>query len=28
VTTGAAAWLAPTSALTPRFVKVGAQIDF
>ena len=22
------AWLAPTSVLTPRFVKVGAQIDF
>jgi hypothetical protein len=21
-------WLAPTSVLTPRFVKVGAQIDF
>jgi hypothetical protein len=28
VTTGAGAWLAPTSVLTPRFVKVGAQIDF
>jgi hypothetical protein len=28
VTTGAQAWLAPTSVLTPRFVKVGAQIDF
>ena len=25
---GAGAWLAPTSVLTPRFVKVGAQIDF
>jgi hypothetical protein len=24
----AQAWLAPTSVLTPRFVKVGAQIDF
>jgi hypothetical protein len=23
-----ATWLAPTSVLTPRFVKVGAQIDF
>ena len=21
-------WLAPTSVLTPRFVKIGAQIDF
>jgi hypothetical protein len=21
-------WLAPTSVLTPRFVKFGAQIDF
>ena len=28
VTTGAGAWLAPTSVLTPRFVKIGAQIDF
>jgi hypothetical protein len=28
VTTGSGAWLAPTSVLTPRFVKVGAQIDF
>jgi hypothetical protein len=28
ITTGAAAWLAPTSVLTPRFVKVSAQIDF
>jgi hypothetical protein len=28
VTTGAGAWLAPTSVLTPRFVKLGAQIDF
>jgi hypothetical protein len=27
-TTGAAAWLSPTSVLTPRFVKVSAQIDF
>ena len=22
------AWLAPTSVLTPRFLKIGAQIDF
>jgi hypothetical protein len=28
VSTGPQAWLAPTSVLTPRFVKVGAQIDF
>jgi len=28
VTTGAQAWLAPTSVLTSRFVKLGAQIDF
>ena len=28
VTTGAGAWLAPTSVLTPRFVKIGVQIDF
>jgi hypothetical protein len=28
ITTGASAWLAPTSVLTPRFVKVSAQIDF
>jgi hypothetical protein len=28
ITTGAGAWLAPTSVLTPRFVKLGAQIDF
>ncbi len=28
ITTGSGAWLAPTSVLTPRFVKVGAQIDF
>ena len=28
VTTGASAWLAPTSVLTPRFVKISAQIDF
>ena len=27
VTTGSQAWLAPTSVLTPRFVKIGAQID-
>jgi hypothetical protein len=28
ITSGASAWLAPTSVLTPRFVKVSAQIDF
>lgn len=28
ITTGSQAWLAPTSVLTPRFVKLGAQIDF
>jgi len=28
ITTGSQAWLAPTSVLTPRFVKVSAQIDF
>ncbi len=28
VTTGAGAWLAPQSVLTPRFVKISAQIDF
>ena len=28
ITVGSGAWLAPTSVLTPRFVKVGAQIDF
>jgi hypothetical protein len=27
-TTGSQAWRAPLSVLTPRFVKVGAQIDF
>ena len=27
-TTGAQAWQAPLSVLTPRFVKIGAQIDF
>jgi hypothetical protein len=27
-TTGSQAWLAPTSVLTPRFVKIGVQIDF
>jgi hypothetical protein len=27
-TTGAQAWLAPTSVLTPRFLKISAQIDF
>jgi hypothetical protein len=27
-TVGAQAWLAPLSVLTPRFVKIGAQIDF
>jgi hypothetical protein len=21
-------WLAPTTVLTPRFVKIGAQVDF
>jgi hypothetical protein len=28
VTTGSQAWLAPLSVLTPRFFKLGAQIDF
>jgi hypothetical protein len=28
VTTGAGAWLAPQSVLTPRFYKIGAQIEF
>ena len=28
ITAGSGAWLAPTSVLTPRFVKLGAQIDF
>jgi hypothetical protein len=28
ITSGSQAWKAPTSVLTPRFVKVGAQIDF
>ena len=28
VTTGSQAWLAPLSVLTPRFFKIGAQIDF
>ena len=28
VTTGSQAWLAPQSVLTPRFFKLGAQIDF
>jgi hypothetical protein len=28
ITSGAQSWLAPTSVLTPRFVKVSAQIDF
>ena len=28
IVSGAGSWLAPTSVLTPRFVKVGAQIDF
>jgi hypothetical protein len=27
-TTGSQAWLAPTSVLTPRFMKIGVQIDF
>ncbi len=26
--TGSQAWLAPTSVLTPRFFKIGVQIDF
>jgi hypothetical protein len=26
--TPAQRWLAPSSVLTPRFVKLGAQIDF
>jgi hypothetical protein len=25
---GSTAWLAPTAVLTPRFVKISAQIDF
>jgi len=28
ILTGAAAWLSPTSVLTPRFLKISAQIDF
>ena len=28
ILSGAAAWLSPTSVLTPRFVKISAQIDF
>ena len=28
VPTGTGAWLAPTSVLTPRFAKIGVQIDF
>ena len=27
-TTGSQAWLAPLSVLTPRFMKIGVQIDF
>jgi Carboxypeptidase regulatory-like domain len=27
-TTGSQAWLAPTSVLTPRFFKIGVQIDY
>src|SRR5712671_6464294 len=27
-TTGSQAWLAPTSVLTPRFMKIGVQIEF
>ena len=27
-TTGSQAWLAPLSVLTPRFLKIGVQIDF
>jgi hypothetical protein len=26
--TASSTWLAPTSVLTPRFFKIGAQIDF
>ena len=26
--TGSQAWLAPTSVLTPRFMKIGVQIEF
>src|SRR3954447_19588592 len=28
ILSGAAAWLSPTSVLTPRFLKISAQIDF
>jgi hypothetical protein len=28
ITTGASAWLRPTSVLHPRYVKIGAQFDF
>jgi hypothetical protein len=28
IVSGVGSWLAPTSVLTPRFVKLGAQIDF
>lgn len=27
-TTGSQAWMAPLSVLTPRFLKIGVQIDF
>jgi len=27
-TVGSQAWLAPTAVLTPRFFKIGVQIDF
>jgi hypothetical protein len=27
-TTGSQAWMAPTAVLTPRFLKIGVQIDF
>ena len=28
VSSGRGAWLQPTSVLTPRFLKISAQIDF
>jgi hypothetical protein len=28
ITTGASAWLRPTSVMHPRFIKIGAQFDF
>ena len=27
-TAGSQAWMAPLSVLTPRFLKIGVQIDF